>query len=390
MRTVVGWVAVAAVALSAPAGCGGDDGDGDGDDGPVVDGDADADADTDADTEPPDPVITGTIAFYRNVDRVAPVAEQDLPNSCDTVIAFTGPSSYTGSCPGCAYEFDVTGAVDSEAAGPDCNPPVNLTFLENAVVDARLGFTDAYQGQDQTYTNILWFGGTYDFSSYGGDVIGPVWHILRADQFPGDTFAFDGTALDWAFTGGGTYGYGQSPYNFYDEADCPFPVATDLFTVIPGPILGTVTAQGDVDCLGLTTDVYSVTLAAGDTIHVSVDTVAADTAFDPWFTISDDTGCTYYAADENFSCAFRPPTGYKCPSGEFTAPHDGSYAIAVIAYSEAIGDDKSCGGRETGAYDLQVEPVVAFDAVTDDALFTPEIRTVDLVYELSATLEEAP
>ena len=96
------------------------------------------------------------------------------------------------------------------------------------------------------------------------------------------------------------------------------------------------------DILPFTYDLYSFTAKAGTSVDVSVDTVSAATAFDPWACISTTPdGCAQFDdnvvdwGDDDQACTFPPPT-FECPAFTATLPTDGVYYLLV---SDAAEDD---------------------------------------------------
>ena len=78
-----------------------------------------------------------------------------------------------------------------------------------------------------------------------------------------------------------------------------------------------------------------------------MDTIAADTAFDPAITVLGGLGLdSEHLADndEAFDCAFAP-TEFRCPEVQLTMG-PGSYAIVVLSYGNCTGT--------IGEYQLQV------------------------------------
>ena len=61
-----------------------------------------------------------------------------------------------------------------------------------------------------------------------------------------------------------------------------------------------------IDCEGEVVDVWEVELTAGDMFLASVDTVAADSAFDPWMYVNGPDSCFTATADDSFDCTFEP------------------------------------------------------------------------------------
>ncbi len=105
-------------------------------------------------------------------------------------------------------------------------------------------------------------------------------------------------------------------------------------------------AEGSLPCPG--EDVVDVWAFAGSgDVVVTVDTVAAETAFDPglWLlNVVDDPPSDVAEGDDEFDCTFPPPT-YTCPeaSGTVSGAMPGVY---VFTYDDCVGS--------VGEYELSV------------------------------------
>ncbi|MDG1137197.1 MAG: hypothetical protein P8N28_02955, partial [Phycisphaerales bacterium] len=77
-------------------------------------------------------------------------------------------------------------------------------------------------------------------------------------------------------------------------------------------------------------DVWSVELTAGDTILVSVDTLDADTMFDPVFMVTGPDYCLRGYADDSISCT-EEIFGGACPAAEMLIEEDGTHYVLVSA-----------------------------------------------------------
>jgi len=92
-------------------------------------------------------------------------------------------------------------------------------------------------------------------------------------------------------------------------------------------------------------DVWSVTPSSGQTVTVSVDTVADTTAFSPYMWILDEDECTLGWVSDSFDCSYAPSWG-SCPSMEFVADAE--------TYKIIIGSFGSCAGT-TADYEILVD-----------------------------------
>jgi hypothetical protein len=132
------------------------DSDGDADTDTDTDGDADADTDSDTDTD----TDTDPTEFHAEIQVTLTVLET-ADVVCDTTVELTG-TPYTGTCAGCAFAYETTGEITSEA-GSGCGEgylETWSTYLPDASVpQVWLAFSDV--GLLYVYyehTNILWHG----------------------------------------------------------------------------------------------------------------------------------------------------------------------------------------------------------------------------------------
>jgi len=96
---------------------------------------------------------------------------------------------------------------------------------------------------------------------------------------------------------------------------------------------------GDLPCEGdksdETVDVWSLSMSAGQTLVVQVDTVAAATTFDPAVTLygtpDPDNGTYLTSGDDDFDCTFPPPE-YRCPEATTTTEAATTVGIIVENY----------------------------------------------------------
>ena len=120
-------------------------------------------------------------------------------------------------------------------------------------------------------------------------------------------------------------------------------------------------------------------VTSGDTVSVTLDTVSDASTFDPTMWINDGASCTFLEADDSFDCAFPPPSGYQCPSGQFTASSDGTYQVVV----RSAGDCDGSSGDYALSVDAASDPTLTL--VADDiARFGPLAYVLDV--SLSGTV----
>jgi len=133
-------------------------------------------------------------------------------------------------------------------------------------------------------------------------------------------------------------------------------------------------------------DVWQVTGEAGGELQISVDTVSADTAFDPWLFVVEPDGCTTAFADDNFDCTYPPPE-YSCPAAAVST-EAGTYQIGVMAYNG------SCAGG-SAEYELSINADwdVELTNIADDVASHPYNSTqysVNGCADVYAEGEDAP
>jgi hypothetical protein len=99
---------------------------------------------------------------------------------------------------------------------------------------------------------------------------------------------------------------------------------------------------GTIDCTDFIYDVYNVPIVPGDELVARIDTVAAETTFDPVLMASWGEGPVFTTYikwnDDDFKCAYSPeelfgevsPAGY-CPQLELTAQAGGDMRLIVDA-----------------------------------------------------------
>ena len=146
--------------------------------------------------------------------------------------------------------------------------------------------------------------------------------------------------------------------------------ATDAGTA-PAPVRDEdIPCIDEDDFLSLTVDLWTVNVPGGSTLGVRVDTVSADTTFDPALAVQtpsgtyDPEGSFIAEGDDEFSCTFPPPD-FDCPELS-TTEASGEVEIVVINLSETI----DC---TVGEYDLTVtiDGVEVTPTLSVDDLFIP-------------------
>lgn len=274
--------------------------------------------------------------------------------NCDADIALSG-TPWSGDCEGCDFAFE----IDATPSDEDCEYPTILTWVDSAVYKnpmmvffSEFSETDEY-GYTTEYTNLLRTGVAIDYSDYGyGYYPGPYFGNVVADELDvgsatwtaGDADG-EGT-LEWTWT----YSSDETERNYFNYCDAPGdPTENDNWDAVAG--------TSGLACSGEQVDVWEVDLAAGDLFLATVDTVAADTAFDPWFYINAPDTCLDAVVDDAFDCTFEP-LDYQCPSMAFEVDEEGTYQIVVASYDSCTGD--------AAEYELNVATGVENEVVVEE------------------------
>ena len=84
------------------------------------------------------------------------------------------------------------------------------------------------------------------------------------------------------------------------------------------------------------TDTWDFTVASGEAVVITGDTVDAPTAADLCFEFTCTTGDSG-GGDDNFACTFPPPD-YSCPRATFTASGDGTCTVSFTVCSTSCAD----------------------------------------------------
>jgi len=263
-------VAVAALVLIAPA-C----------DGEIDDDDS---ADDDDVTEWPE-------SFDGSVILQSTLGGEPL---CDAEIALQG-ARFDGVCPDCDYAFAIEASVIADASAAECWLDPLLSFLADDV------YSDLVLAHAPSFGVMEWYGMYYygdalltGYSVYGD---GPYWWVNSHDNSSEGTYARSGDDIDWTWE----YQAFVDVDPHYD--DCGDVAQSDADEGYPGATVET----GEIPCDGTSADVYRFTATAGQVVHLAVDTVADDTAFDPAMYVNGPDGCTLVEADDSFDCTFPPP-----------------------------------------------------------------------------------
>jgi hypothetical protein len=291
-----------------------------------TDSDSDTDSDTDADTPAYD--FTGTVALTTTLNG--------LPD-CNTTAAITG-TPYTGDCLDCDFAVAVTSAITTDDSAETCTYWSNLSLISpDGDAGLALGHADEYY--------LGYYTGYQDnalFAGYGY----PYWYGLSYNGSEYGTFTRTGDDISWTFSAASTYTY------FYDYNQCDGATESDAARSFGGTGAGST-----LNCDGTTTDVWTFT-ADGSAVSVTVDTVAADSAFDPVLWVNDPDMCSVVYADDNFDCTF-PPADYQCPSFQLDSTTAGTYQVVVKSWGSCTGD--------SAAYQLTIDGGADLTLAVDDA-----------------------
>ena len=222
---------------------------------------------------------------------------------CDVDVALTG-TPYTLPCDSCEFAVWMEGTVTRDDSAPDCALDPLYTFVSDG------SYTDnflAYRENYEEYYAYLLTAGTVDPT-----IDGTLYTITLEQSLAyesGDetfgTFTRAGDDLTWGFDVSSTeYEYNETYGGSCDEVDI-------LWSSSTTDNADDETGTGPVDCdgageVGELGDAWTFDVVAGDTIAVTVDTVATGTAFDPYFFLSSPDECLIAFADDNFDCTYAP------------------------------------------------------------------------------------
>ncbi len=296
-------------------------------------------ADTGTDTAATWNGINGNIQYRSDVDGGV---------VCDADIAFSG-TPYTGDCADCTFGFNIDASVTADRGTSDCELNPLLSYVPSGDVSnlAMLYWeTFEYSGYygSATYDN-LW-GTAFEYSYYGYAY--PDTQYIGAEGY-GNEMIVDGADISWSVIDSATDYIYETPYG----ADCS--TASSTGTDPTAPVTGGESASEDLDTTTGTVDAWTVTTDGLTDLVITVDTVDLATAFDPAFTVYDESECYATSADDIFDCTYT--FAYQCPGATFTAPAAGTWTVLVDAYSAADA---------TAQYTLAVTGGTGLTLVGDD------------------------
>ncbi|MFZ5480253.1 MAG: hypothetical protein ACOZNI_26045 [Myxococcota bacterium] len=313
-----------------------------------TDADTDADTDTDTDVDTVDPqaaqgVDDGDIATEYGIviDGSGSIAGDALDGTvtvnttmdgatlCDLDATVTG-TPYVGDCTDCDFSFEVTSTITRDDGTEDCNPYPYWSFVEDEtyfnLVMTHMATYD-YYGYELT---DVWRTGFSYYSPYYGYYAGP-YYTWSSYEYPGygtypDTFGVNGDDIYW---GVNTSFVDQDLSGYYSY--CGYSYMYYAYEAASGSG-GTST----LDCEGTVVDTWTFEGVDGGTATITVDTVSADTAFDPVMIVADGDTCYIGYSDDAFDCTYPPPT-YACPGAELDT-EAGTYTVLVWSFGDCAGE----------------------------------------------------
>ncbi|MDP7113231.1 MAG: hypothetical protein QGH45_14755, partial [Myxococcota bacterium] len=230
---------------------------------------------------------------------------------------------YGGTCPECDFAFSIDASVVSDSGSPDCFLDPLLSYLPGG------GHESLVLAHAPSFGVMEWYGMYY----YGDALLtgytvsgdGPYWWVLSHENSTEGTYARAGNDIAWTWT----YQAWIDVDPYYE--DCGEVGSSDAETGFPGSSAVT----GQLDCEGTVADAFQFSGVAGQTVQLTVDTVAAETSFDPAFYVNGPDGCTVIEADDSFECTWPPPA-YSCPAAEIETV-DGEYLVVVRSRGACAG-----------------------------------------------------
>jgi hypothetical protein len=261
---------------------------------------------------------------------------------CDAAVSYSA-ATFSGDCMDCDFAFELADFELDDGGFSDCAYYSGMALVGDEVATpTAVAFWYSYEYYDYyTYTtsmvyDLMAVGSALDYSAYGGSYYpGPYWEAVSGFDFTTGTWSGTSAASTWSDAGTDyTYDY------YYLGEYCDEDVAGD----VSDSYIGGADNTGSIPCGDdALVDRWTFDATGGEQIGVSVDTVAADTAFDPSMVVTGPDECFVASADDSFDCTFLP-LDYQCTSTLFTAPTTGTYTVTV----ENLG---SCTGTD-GAYVL--------------------------------------
>jgi len=243
---------------------------------------------------------------------------------CDATVDLEG-TRHEGECEGCDMALDIQAYVSRDDGTEGCVMDPLWTYLpDETAADLVLAHAPAFDVMEwygpETYREAL-------VTKYTDVDEGTLFEVMLHEDETEGTFTRSDDTISWTFDR-----LEQRNVDSYYN-DCGTIEDSDT-EIPPQPDAG---AGSTLDCEGAVADVWTVDAAAGESVVVGVDTVAAGTAFDPQMYVNGPDGCTMLVADDSFECTFPPPS-YRCPAADFIA-EQGSYQIVVISVGSCAGSE---------------------------------------------------
>lgn len=287
---------------------------------------------------------------------------------CDADIDLYG-TPYTGACEGCDFAFRIDASVVRDGGTDACQLDPTRTFVRSGPYDdLAMAHAPSFVAGETTYEDAFMSGFTY-----GGE--GPYWRPLAFEGMPGTQFALQGDAVTWDVGYAVTYEVEEWPFYEYCSA---YP-AQDADSWYPGDQTWT----SSLHCGAELVDTWWFEMEVGETATISVDSRYAQTAFDPWFWVNTEDGCTIAFADDNFPCTHAPQNGGLCPSAVIEAQVSGRYEIVV-------GSNGGCpDGLLKGGYKITVGTTDGNPEFIQDVHNTHYRQVIEHTREVSIQMQGA-
>ena len=313
-----------------------------------ADADADANADADDNIEPEEELGNPIGIELRLTYETWEEGELECAKAVEVV-----GTPYTGDCEGCDFAFSVEGTLVEDNSAPySCYVSDALLMrTDGGLSDMVLAHADVLEvvdayGEVNTYTDALFIqymseavGGYYGYGYYGSYGEGELTQRVLAHADGEDTvgvFTQEGVEVEW--------GIERESSNNGEEIVldwCDYSYGfSSAESSLGGPRVGT----SEMDCGGNKLDVWSFDVDETQTVSVTVDTLALDTAFDPRLYLVGPSECVEYLTDDDFDCSYPPPR-FQCPAIEAELT-PGTWNAVVSAFPKSCADDIEAGSYE--------------------------------------------
>ena len=255
---------------------------------------------------------------------------------CDARVELNG-TPYTGECRDCDWAFSIEATIAEDGGLDGCRMAPQFSLVESEDLRGlRMAFASDRASDD-------WW------------TVEPAEDVLLSGY---DTWA-DGVygASDWFEIASSESDWGQARVQdgaVFWEVDLEAEIRTERFSEMCADYMefnqyeamgGDWVGESELDCAGETIDVWSFETDRPDTIRVTVDTVATDTAFDPAIWLQGPDECVLMGADDSVDCT-HPPLDYRCPTLLLEEAPVGEYQLVIVSMG-------SCTGL-TAAYQLHL------------------------------------